>query len=277
MTGESDAIALVRRETDTSKGGRMSLNVPSEITARVANATTEIVDHETFVGICKASLPGAVKMYERLRARLDATGEDACKKCFHGFTDEERGHVIRACYGDAINRELNAHFGLVLVRVAPGRVAGFTPAASSARDFRDRVFAHSAQRAHEDDAVETPAIIDHPDTLREIERVYPLAFACIASHYGRPFAHRATEQPLFGQLVEMLSIRPYRFLLEDAFGPIATVNCCRQIGGGKKEGEKPKEETPRQKSDDTMGDMSWDFLVSRTHQFQMQEPYLLDC
>lgn len=265
MTGESDAIALVRRETDASKGGRMSLNVPSEITARVANATTEIVDHETFVRICKASLPGAVKMYERLRERLDATGEDACKKCFHGFTDEERGHVIRACYGDAINRELNAHFGVVLVRVAPGRVAGFTPAAASARDFRDRVFALSAQHAHEDDAVETPAIADRPETVRLIAELYPRAFARLVSTDAMRFEDLgAKPQPLFGELVEALSIKPYRFLLEDRFGPLIGINCCSSAGKGK--GKIQPQAQAR-----------LDFLASRTFQLRMQEPNLVDC
>jgi hypothetical protein len=255
----------------------MSLLVPSDISERVRGVTTEVVDHETFVAICKDSLPGAVKMYEILRDRLKDEPSGSYRKCFHGFTDVERGHVFRACYGDAINRELNEHFGVTLVRVSSGRVVGFTPSAVANRDFRSKVFELSAQKAHGDDPVETPAIIDHPDTLREIEQHYPLAYACIASHEGRPFAHRADEQPLFGQLVEMISIRPYRFLLEDAFGPIATVNCCRQTGRGKKGKERPKDENEPSKPDDTLGELAWDFIVSRTHQLQMQEPALLDC
>jgi hypothetical protein len=255
----------------------MSLYVPSEITERIKGATDEIVDHDTFVSICKTSLPGAVKMYELMCERLKSEPSGSYRKCFHGFTDVERGHVIRACYGDAINRELNLHYGIVLVRTASGRVAGFTPEAFSREDFRSRVFSLSAQKAHGDDPVETSAIIDHADTLREIERLYPLAYACIASHEGRSFNHRATEQPLFGQLVEMISIRPYRFLLEDAFGPIATVNCCKQAGRGKKGKEKSKDENTPSKPSDTLGELSWDFIVSRTHQLQMQEPAMFDC
>jgi len=255
----------------------MSLHVPSEITVRIQNATSEVIDHAPFVDICKVSLPGAVKMYELLRERLQSEASGSYRKCFHGFTEVERGHVVRACYGDAINRELNRHYGVVLVRTACGRVSGFISEMATRADFRSRVFRLSAQKAHGDDPVETSEIVDCAKTLREIERLYPQAYVCIASHEGRPFTHRATEQPLFGQLVEMLSIRPYRFLLEDAFGPIATVNCCRQTGRGKKGNEKPKDDTAPAKPDDTMGELSWDFLTSRTYQLQMQEPALFDC
>lgn len=255
----------------------MSLNVPSDVSEHVRGAKTEVVDHETFVAICKDSLPGAVKMYELMRERLKSESVGSYRKCFHGFTDVERGHVIRACYGDAINRELREHFGVTLVRVSTGRVVGFTPSAAANRDFRSKVFELSAQKAHGDDPVETPAIIDHPDTLREIERLYPLAYAHIAAHAGQPYIdlESGKPKPLFAQLVEMISIRPYRFLLEDAFGPMATVNCCGSAGKGK---EDPKrEKKSKAPKDEKLGELDWDFLTSRTLQIQQQEPYLVDC
>jgi hypothetical protein len=204
--------------------------------------------------------------------------EVAYKQCFHGFTDVERGHVIRACYGDAINRELNAHFGIKMVRVAPGRVVAFKPHVDP-REFRSLVFGLSAQHAHGDDTAKSPAIVDHPCTLLDVERLYPLAFERIAKHDGRPFSDLESKpQPLFGQMVEMLSIRPYRFLLEDAFGEILTVNCCGDVGRGKKKRppnpeQEPEEEKDAEDKDETL----FAFRRTRTFQLQMQEPYLADC
>ncbi len=73
-------------------------------------------------------------------------------------------------------------------------------------------------------------------------------------------------QPLFHELVETLSIKPYRFLLEDRFGPLIGINCCSSAGKGKGSG---KLLPPMQ--------ARLDFLASRTFQLQMQEPNMVDC
>ncbi len=259
----------------------MSLNVPEDILERVRGARTEVVDEATFVKICRTSLPGAVKMYEQLRDRLVHEPTGAVRLCFHGFTDREQGHVIRACYGDAINQAMNKAFGLILVRASTGRVIGFTPDAAARPDFRARVFALSDQQAHGDDTVSAPAIVDGERTLDAIRALYPRAFERIARHKGQPFVDlERKDAETFRENVAMLSTRPYRWLLEDAFGPLVTINCCGDLGQGKedpKKRDRSKDAPPKGPTTDTMGAIDWGFVRSRTFQIQNQEPALLDC
>lgn len=235
----------------------------------------EVMSNREYVDIIKKSLPGAAWMYELLKERMHGASCGYVKNCFHNFEKVEIGHIIRACYGDNLNRTLNEHYGIVLKRVAPGRVVAFTPQRFAQEDARSLLFSLSGQNAHKDDLIQTQPIQD--STVQEIpvlDQAYPLAMqhlrqrASAAQQNGLSLDFDRKDEPLFRELVELLSIAPYRLLVEECLSvEFATVNCCN--GGARP--------TPRLHAPTELHAIQWSALTSSAVQLLAQDPTQVDC
>lgn len=236
----------------------------------------QAISNQGYLEIIQDSLPGAIWMYKLMQENLAKEPLGYYKKCFHGFEKVEKGHVIRACYGTSLNQVLNQHYGLVLKRVAPGRVVAFTPERFAQQDARALLFSLSGQNAHEDDTVQTPPIQD--DTILEIPKLdakYPRAMQHL---YGQARTSKLSNAPvfdlshkdpdLFREQVELLSIAPYRLLLETYLGvEFAMVNCCNGATRPKPQHHQPSD----------LHEAQWHMFTSPDLQLLAQEPSQLDC